>query len=304
MSLDDKKSLAEAARAAREAVVAAGGVARSDEGLALPPNVMQTNSPTAGLLDFDLPVESPVIPSQGLLYEKEPLRNARTLDIKGITTHEENILVNQALIKKGTMISHLISSCLLDKRIDVSDLLSGDKNALLVAIRAVGYGVDYSPEITCPVCEKKQPFSVNLAQLPLKLLNLDNLNQVQEFKNEFIVQLPASKKTVTFKFLTSGEEEAMLAELEVKKKKGIAEQPITQRMFAMIQSIEGRTERPLIMKFVSNMLGMDSAFLRKYYDDNEPGIDMSSEFVCSGCGHTEVLTVPLAPTFLWPNSRG
>jgi hypothetical protein len=303
MSSEDRTSLAEATRAAREAVMAAGGVAKINDGVTLPPNVTQY-SPTQGLLEFDLPVESPTLPSQGLLYDKEPLKGAKTLDIKGITTYEENILVNQALIKKGTMLSHLISSCLIDKRINVADLVSGDKNALLVAIRAVGYGVDYSPEISCPACEKKQPFHIDLSKLPLKLLDLSKLNQVEEYKNEFYVQLPASKKNITFKFLTSGEEEAMLAEMEARRKKGIAEQPITQRMFAMIQSVEGRRDRSLIMKFVSNMLGMDSVFLRKYYDDHEPGIDMSSEFVCSGCGHTEVLTVPIGPTFLWPNARG
>lgn len=256
-------------------------------------------------LEFDLPVESPRIPSKGLIYPPgNPLHDQQTVDIKAITPTEENILMNPVLIKRGTVISELIRSCILDKKIDVGEMVAGDRNALMVAIRAVGYGREYTPEVTCPSCESKQEFPVDLAALQLKELDIEKLDQVEQYKNEFRLGLPASRKTITFKFLTGKEEEKLLADIDARKKKGLgSDNLITQRLLMMITSVEGITDRTIIAKFVANMPGRDSVLLRKHYEDTEPAIDMSHEFSCKSCGHTEVLTVPLGPTFLWPNAR-
>lgn len=293
---EDRKKLVDMMKAASRG--------EATPGVTLPQSPMSTAEQIpAGLLDFDLPVEAPILPTQGLVYSDPALKGVTNLEIKAITTHEENILVNPVFIKKGTVIGHLIQSCLLDKRIDANKLTAGDKNTLLVAIRAVGYGREYTPEISCPSCETKQEFVIDLASLPLKMLDLEKLEQVTPFENEFAVRLPASGKRVTFKFLTGGEEEMMATESEMRKKKGLVEQPVTQRLQSIIQSIEGVTNKQLISKFVSAMPGRDSIFLRKYYDDNEPGIDMRQEFACKFCDHKEVLAVPLGPTFLWPNAK-
>ena len=82
-----------------------------------------------------------------------PWHACETVDIKAMTAREEDILTSRAFIKKGTVITELIRSCLVDKRIDPNSLLSGDRNALMVAIRVTGYGVEYSTEVTCPVCD-------------------------------------------------------------------------------------------------------------------------------------------------------
>ena len=293
-------------RAAAAAANAQSGAVQPSPSVPMMPTPNNLNAPQQqAALEFDLPVESPRIPSQGLLYpEGSPLHGVSTVDIKAITPTEENILMNPVLIKRGTVISELIRSCLMDKRIDVGDMVSGDRNALMVAIRAVGYGREYTPEVTCPGCESKQDFEVDLVSLSLKELDLSKLDQVAPFKNEFRLSLPASKKTVTFKFLTGREEEKLLSDIDARKKKGLgSDNLITQRLLMMITSVEGITDRSIIAKFVANMPGRDSVLLRKHYDENEPAIDMSQEFVCKSCGHTEVLTVPLGPTFLWPNAR-
>ena len=298
-----KNSMMRAAAAAAGAQQAGANQAPSVPMMPSPGNITAPQQQAA--LEFDLPVESPRIPSRGLLYpEGTPLHNALTVDIKAITPTEENILMNPVLIKRGTVISELIRSCIMDKRIDVGEMVSGDRNALMVAIRAVGYGREYTPEVTCPGCESKQDFEVDLGSLNLKEMDLTKLDQVSPYRNEFRLALPASKKLITFKFLTGREEERLLSDIDARKKKGLgSDNLITQRLLTMITSIEGITDRTIIAKFVANMPGRDSVLLRKHYDDNEPAIDMSTEFVCKSCAHTEVLTVPLGPTFLWPNAR-
>src|SRR5690554_2624285 len=95
---------------------------------------------TKATLGFDIPVEAVPLPSRGLIYEdRHPLRGKDSVEYKAMTAREEDILMSPALIKKGTVITELIKSCLIDKTIDPSDLLSGDRNAIMVAIRATGY---------------------------------------------------------------------------------------------------------------------------------------------------------------------
>jgi hypothetical protein len=253
---------------------------------------------------FELPVASVPLPSRGLVYIDGPLHMAETVDIKAMTAKEEDILMNRTLVRKGTVITELIKSCIMDKNIDVNSMISGDRNALMVAVRITGYGADYSPKVTCPSCEAQQDWSLNLENLPVKELDLEKLHQVGEGQNAFEFLLPRTKKTVVFKFLTGREEEKMLQDIEARRKKGIVQENlVTTKLMNSIVSIDGVVERGYINQFCQYMPAADSLALRKIIDDSEPGIDMSSDFVCTSCGHQEVLTVPLGPSFFWPNAR-
>lgn len=253
---------------------------------------------------FELPVASVPLPSRGLVYADGPLHMAETIDVKAMTAKEEDILMNRTLVRKGTVVTELIKSCVMDKNIDVNSMISGDRNALMVAVRITGYGADYSPKVTCPACEVQQDWSLNLENLAVKELDLQKLQQVAEGQNAFQVVLPRTKKTVVFKFLTGREEERMLQDIEARRKKGIVQENlVTTKLMNSIVSIDGVTDRGFINQFCQYMPAADSLALRKIMDDGEPGIDMSSDFVCNSCGHQEVLTVPLGPSFFWPNAR-
>lgn len=255
-------------------------------------------------IGFDLPVAEVPLPSRGLVYPDGPLAGAETIEIKAMTAREEDILMNRTLVRKGTVVTELIKSCIVDKNIDVNSMISGDRNALMVAVRITGYGADYSPKVTCPSCESQQDFSVNLESLPVKELDLGKLKQVGHGQNAFEFLLPLSKKTVIFKFLTGKEEERILQDIEAKRKKGIVQENlVTTKLMNSIVAIEGNTERGFINQFCQHMPARDSLALRKVLDESEPGVDMSSDFVCNSCGHTEVLTVPLGPSFFWPNAK-
>ena len=100
---------------------------------------------------IEIPVETVPLPSRGIIYKTEgSLFGQETIDIKPMTAKEEDILTSRAYIKNGSVISKLIQSCLSDKSIDPDDLISGDRNALLIALRITGYGADYDLELSCP----------------------------------------------------------------------------------------------------------------------------------------------------------
>lgn len=253
---------------------------------------------------FELPVASVPLPSKGLIYPDGPLAGAETVDIKAMTAKEEDILMNRTLVRKGTVVTELIKSCMLDKTVDVNSMISGDRNALMIAVRITGYGADYSPKVTCPSCEAQQDWSLNLEELPVKELDLEKLNQVGPGQNAFEITLPRTKKTVVFKFLTGREEERMLQDIEARRKKGIVQENlVTTKLMNCIISVDGSTDRGYINQFCQYMPAADSLALRKVIDESEPGVDMSSDFTCTACGHQEVLTVPLGPSFFWPNAR-
>ena len=253
---------------------------------------------------FELPVASVPLPSKGLIYPEGPLAGAETVDIKAMTAKEEDILMNRTLVRKGTVVTELIKSCMLDKAVDVNSMISGDRNALMIAVRITGYGADYSPKVTCPSCEAQQDWSLNLEELPVKELDLEKLSQVGPGQNAFEITLPRTKKTVVFKFLTGREEERMLQDIEARRKKGIVQENlVTTKLMNCIISVDGSTDRGYINQFCQYMPAADSLALRKVIDESEPGVDMSSDFTCTACGHQEVLTVPLGPTFFWPNAR-
>jgi hypothetical protein len=217
-----------------------------------------------------------------------------------MTTQEEDILMSRALIKKGTVITELIRSCLLQPGVSVNDLLSGDRNALMVAIRITGYGEEYKAQVACPSCETKQDHIVNLSELEIKPLEIE---PSVPGMNSFEFVLPITKKKVLFRFLTGKEEEEITTLMENRKKKGLAnDNVVTTRLFFSVIAVDGDTDKSKISKYIQYLPARDSLALRQYIDKNEPGIDMKSQFECTSCGHTEVIAVPMGASFFWPSS--
>ena len=93
-------------------------------------------------MEFKLPTETIELPSKGLLYPEGHPSAAGTVEMKYMTAKEEDILTNQNYIKKGVVIDKLLKSLLVTE-FDYSDLLAGDKNAIMIAARILSYGKDY-----------------------------------------------------------------------------------------------------------------------------------------------------------------
>ena len=92
---------------------------------------------------YGFPTEVLSLPSKGLLYpEDSPLRSG-TIDVKYMTAKEEDILTSTNLIQQGKVIEKLLESIIADPKVRLNDLLIGDKNALMVGTRILGYGKDY-----------------------------------------------------------------------------------------------------------------------------------------------------------------
>ena len=246
------------------------------------------------MADYKFPTEMVELPSKGYFYfEGHPLSSGK-VEVKYMTAKEEDILTSQNLIQQGLVIDKLLESLIVDKSIKIDDMLVGDKNAIMVAARILGYGKDY--EFEYDGVEQ----SVDLSKL--EPIDLD-FSKFTKGQNEFSFELPNSKRTVTFKLLSGNDEKTISAEIEARKKinKDVSVE-LTTRLKQMILSVDGKTEKSYINNFVENeFLSRDSYALREYLVDITPDVDMSVKITNSTGKEVEV-TVPITVRFFWPSA--
>lgn len=303
-----EQELSEEQRALRNSIFAAakaaGQAPAGDPSMGMPQQ--HPHMPVANAIDYGPAISAGTVPlpSLGLVYgPSSPLHRADLVEIKAMTAKEEDILMSKALIRKGTVITELVKSCVMDKSIDVSSMLSGDKMALMVAIRITGYGAEYPSKVICPACEQSQEDIIDLTGLNVRELDLTKVDQAEPFENLFTFRLPVSQKVVHYKFLTGRDEDTILQTIEAKKKKGVQNDNLmTTRLLTSILAIDGRNDRNYISQFISGMPARDSYALRSHIDKNEPGIDMKADFTCQNCSHSEEVGIQLGPAFFWPGT--
>jgi len=238
---------------------------------------------------FKLPTEIIELPSKGLLYPEDSELAKGTLEMKYMTAKEEDILTNQSYIKNGTVLDKLMKSLIVSK-INFDDLLIGDKNAIMVSARILGYGSEYS-------------FEHNGETQTIDLSSLENKPLKEELYknrlNEFEFTLPHSKNSVTFKLLTHKDEQDISRELEgLKKINKDSSTELSTRLKYLITSVEGSREKKDIREFVENyFLAKDSRALREYIKEIQPDVDLTF-FPDNGSDRT---SIPIGVGFFWPD---
>ena len=238
------------------------------------------------------PTEEVTLPSKGLLYpEGSPLKNG-VIEMKYMTAKEEDILTNQNLIERGTVIDKLLQSLIVTP-IDYNNLLVGDKNAILVAARILGYGKDYSFDYN------GETISVDLTEIDDKPLD-ESL--VIDGKNEFSFELPTSKITLTFKFLTHKDELNIANELKgLKKLNKNSSSDLTTRMKHIITSVNGDYESKTVREFVdTKLLAIDARALRNHIKEIQPDINLTFDYE-NRRGDTSTIGIPVGLNFFWPD---
>tara|TARA_R100001443_G_scaffold117161_2_gene140217 strand:- start:314 stop:1060 length:747 start_codon:yes stop_codon:yes gene_type:complete len=239
------------------------------------------------------PTEEVTLPSKGLLYSKDSPLKKGTIEMKYMTAREEDILTNQNFIKNGTVIDKLLESLIVSK-IDYNDLILGDKNAILIAARILGYGSDYTFEYN------GEEHTVDLTTIEDKFLDK---SLVKDGKNEFSFTLPTSKTSVTFKFLTHKDEIAISNELKGLQKINKNNVPNnTTRLKHIITSVNGNYETKNVREFVdNNLLARDARALRKYISNIQPDVKLVYENEKPNGEVTEI-AIPIGVGFFWPDA--
>ena len=237
--------------------------------------------------ELKIPTEEVTLPSKGLLYPEDNPLSKGVVEVKYMTAREEDILTNQAYIEKGNVLDKLLESLVVSD-INLDDLVVGDKNAILIAARVLGYGGEYK-------------FTLRGREQTIDLSELDNKpfdeSAITKGKNEFEFTLPHSENKITFKILTGHDEKKLDQELKgLKKLSPNASPELTTRLKYILTSVNGDSDVKSIREFVDNyLLARDSRALREYIKTVQPDVDLT---YVSDSG--EEATIPINLNFFWP----
>jgi len=243
------------------------------------------------------PTEIIQLPSKGKFYPKGHPLASGTVEMKYMTAREEDILTNQSYIRQGVVLDKLFQSLLVTK-FDYSDLLLGDKNAIMIAARVLGYGKEYEFEAVSPR-GNKQKITVDLTQLDDNEIDWDNIPA----DGSITLKLPASKRTVVVQLMTHGIQKKIDSENKAltKLKKDAS---VTTMLKHLILSIDGDEESKSIRHFVDNELfAIDSRYIRNEIKKVTPDINMEIEAVDEEDGDTFPCTVSIGLDFFWPDTK-
>ena len=241
------------------------------------------------MAELKFPTETIELPSKGLVYPLDNPLSSGTVEMKYMTAKEEDILTNQSYIKNGTVLDKLLQSLVVNKDINIDDLIIGDKNSLLIASRILGYGSKY------PVKINGRDVSVDLSILENKDIDFSSIEQG---KNEFSYTLESTSNVITYKLLTGKDEKIIEREIAgVRKIQQDASPELTTRLKQMILSINGDTDRKTVRDFVDNyFLARDSRAFREHIKNTQPDVNLN---VTLDSG--EEVAIPIGLSFFWPD---
>ena len=250
------------------------------------------------MAELKIPTETISLPSKGLLYpETSPLSKGQ-IEMKYMTAKEEDILTNTNFIRQGTVIDKLLQALIVTP-IEYNELLVGDKNAILIAARVLGYGKDYTFKY---VNQRNQEAEATVDLSSLEDKKVDE-SLFTRGVNEFAFSLPHSVNNITFKLLTHGDEQKIDAEIKgLQKVNPNSSTDVTTRLKHIITSVEGKRDQKDIREFVDNyLIAKDARALREYYAKISPDINLT--FMPEDESYTgEGITIPVSISFFWPDS--
>ena len=257
--------------------------------------------PSQTTSNFDFPTQIISLPSEGKVYPASNPLSAGTLEIKYLTAREEDILADSNLINKGIVLDKLLESVVVQKGVNADDLVTGDKNAVYLAARVLGYGPDYDVEVTDPFSGERQRVTVDLTAIQTKDIDYSLLNT----ENRYSFILPSGTKIV-FKLLTHKDEKDITNEINamtrLTKGKGGASE-VTTRLKYMVISVDDNSDRGYVNNWVSNrFLAKDVQAFRAYVKTISPDLNMKFDFVSDITGETEALDIPFGINFFYPTT--
>lgn len=268
-------------------------------------------------VQFNIPTEIVQLPSKGLLYSQDSPLSSGEVEIKHMTTREEDIISTESYIKNNQVVEKLLKS-LIQTKCRYNELLLGDRNAIMIAARIYGYGPDYAISIQNP-SGNQQKIEVDLSDVGSKEIDEE---AVTKGKNEFTFNLPVSGHELKFKLLTVGDEKQIKRVLDSKKKKGKKDSrakkltnvksnsadgdpTFTTRLEHIILEVDGNKLSPEDKsRFVNSILARDARAFRNHYADIQPDVDLEFEFYDEETEEPFRHQVEIRPSFFYPDYEG
>lgn len=249
---------------------------------------------------YQVPTEIVDLPSRGKLYPQDhPLKDVSSIEIKYMTTREEDILVSPSLNEKGIAIDRVLESLVVSHKINGASLIPGDKTAILIAARKSAYGSDYTFKSICPVCSTINEIESSIDDVKVKDLKEDDNSFYRD--GNIVIVLPKTEEVVEMKILTSEDEKSIEETISRKIKNNLPAEELLTRYRKMIVSVNSSYETQDIIHFINNLGIANSRFLKKKYAEMLPNVEFNYSHSCKNCGSTMEGGVPIGGNFFWPD---
>ena len=238
------------------------------------------------------------LPTGGLFYpETHPLYEKEKIEVKMLTTKEEEILTNVSYIDNGVVIEKLLENIVLVEGFNAKEIFDIDQMAIMIAARIDAYDEDYPVILDCTSCSTEIKHQINLQSV------LDNIQQPEierTSQNTSIVELPKSKKMVEYRVLLPVE--LMSIEKTVEKLNSMNIKTSHNQEFykRIILSVDGETDSQKISDFINNLKIKDSRFLLSAYQKSLPKLDTVFSTACPACGKVQEGGMPFQANFFFP----
>jgi hypothetical protein len=258
-------------------------------------------APAPQKAESKFPTEVINLPSKGWFYPADNPLSTGQLELKMMTAKEEDILTSPNLIQKNIVLDKLLESVVVNKAIQLDDMLICDRNAAFFAIRRLAYGDQYEAVLTCGRCGRENNITIDLDKMDNRPFDFD---KYPKGDNAFTFKLPYSGKTITYKLLTKKDENLIEQELKgMEKVSKDFRREITTRLGHIITALDGNADRAAIRRFVNEeLVSKDSLALRTHLRETMPDIDTTFDFTCSNCQLERKEETPMGVSFFWPSS--
>lgn len=256
----------------------------------------ETSVDPSSVLNFVAPTEFVELPSKGIGYPQgHPLNSQETVEIRFMTTRDEDILTSKSLLKKGLAIDRLIGNLLVDKTIRPEDILISDRNAIILAARSSAYGHIYETKVQCPSCNNSQKMSFDLSEG--RITEPELLEDIQELENgHYLYTTPYSKINVEMRLLNGRDENIMFKAINSNEDSALSTQ-----MTLFVVSVNGHSHPNIIQHFVDNVPAFEARELRKVFTSLTAVVEVKEQFECKSCGYEQEMEVPFNADFFWPD---
>jgi len=236
---------------------------------------------------FKFPTELVELPSKGKIYPKDHILSSGKVEMKYMTAKEEDILTNQNYIEKGLVLDKLLEALTMNK-FDIKDIHTGDKNAIFVAARILGYGSEYKFEYA------GKEYTIDLSTIENKPFDTEALSD----DGYGTFEMPSNGTIVEYKHLTEKDIDTITQEvLSFSKLSKAAAPEVTTKLKHQIVSVDGDNSKSGIRKYVDNfLLARDSRALRNHIKDIGPDIDLSYT-----TDEGLEISIPITVNFFWPD---
>ena len=168
-----------------------------EEGITYGEEIVNPSETTFNNVDTQAQYDVISLPSNGECYKNKIGR----VPVSYLTAYDENIITSPNLYRDGLVIDYLLNNKIVNKDINVEELVSGDVDAIVLFLRATSYGVEFPVAVQDPETGENIETNIDLTKIKPKEFKLKG-----DENGHFSYTLPKSGVEVKFKYLTRREE--------------------------------------------------------------------------------------------------